>query len=142
MKPVWFGTRLGVVVLRGGIHGQTIVPQLDLGVVLVVVLAVLAGAVILGQKLLGGTGHRSADEHGRQSVPIMGWLGEYYEGTTWLANRHGADDAEIYFDWGQGAPTASLPIDNFSVRWTRSVDFESGYLHFYALSDDARARSG
>lgn len=46
-------------------------------------------------------------------------------------------DAVVDFTWGQGSPHASLPIDNFSVRWTGRVQpqFSETYT-FYTLNDD------
>lgn len=66
-----------------------------------------------------------------------GWRGEYHGN----ANLSGApafvrDDESINFDWGLGAPAASLPVDNFSVRWTRSVAFEAGVYRFRIQADD------
>lgn len=65
------------------------------------------------------------------------WRGEYY------ANRSLSglptvirNDREINFNWGQGAPAANLPADNFSVRWTRSLRFEEGSYRFRARVDD------
>lgn len=65
------------------------------------------------------------------------WRGEYFLGT----NLQGPvqllrNDAEINFNWGQGVPDSSLPADNFSVRWTRSVNFTAGRYRFNALVDD------
>lgn len=55
-----------------------------------------------------------ADSLGR----VRGFTGRYY------ANRHFAGkpvmtrtDSKIDFDWGYGAPTASMPADTFSVVW-------------------------
>lgn len=68
---------------------------------------------------------------------IVNWRGEYFantglSGTPALVR----DDAAIQFNWGQGAPAPNLPADNFSVRWTRSLNFEAGPYRFYARSDD------
>lgn len=69
--------------------------------------------------------------------PPEGWRGEYF------ANRNLAGspavvrtDSQIDFNWGFGAPAPSLPSDNFSVRWTRSVYLEGGTYRFTATSDD------
>ena len=65
------------------------------------------------------------------------WWGEYY-GARWptarpiLARR----DAAINFDWGTGSPDIAVPVDNFSVRWTRTVDFEGGLYKFWVTHDD------
>lgn len=69
--------------------------------------------------------------------PISEWRGEYW------ANKQlsGApalcrNDANIDFDWGSGSPSAALPVDNFSVRWTRTVNFNAGTYRFYLRGDD------
>ncbi len=69
--------------------------------------------------------------------PVAGWKGEYY------ANPHldGSpvvvrDDGTIDFDWGTAAPTAGLPADGFSVRWTRTLAFDLGTYRFTANVDD------
>ncbi len=46
------------------------------------------------------------------------------------------DDAEINFDWGEGAPAAWIPSDNFSVQWTRTLNFTPGLYRFNVRSDD------
>src|SRR5687767_7863144 len=50
------------------------------------------------------------------------WRGSYFANAT-LAGTPALvrDDAAIDFDWGSGAPAPGLPVDNFSVRWTRDV---------------------
>ncbi|MFN8492784.1 MAG: PA14 domain-containing protein [Caldilineaceae bacterium] len=65
------------------------------------------------------------------------WKGEYW------TNRHLSGDPEltrndgdINFNWGDGSPDGSIPDDNFSVRWTRSVDFRRGLYRLYARADD------
>ncbi|RIK42026.1 MAG: hypothetical protein DCC55_10075 [Chloroflexi bacterium] len=66
-----------------------------------------------------------------------GWRGEYF------ANRSLAGspalvrtDGNIDFDWGRGSPDSRIPVDNFSVRWTRSVYFDAGTYRFRVLVDD------
>ncbi len=66
-----------------------------------------------------------------------GWEGRYYAN----AELRGGpalirDDAEINFDWSEGAPADWMPSDNFSVVWTRNVYFTSGYYCFNVRSDD------
>jgi hypothetical protein len=65
------------------------------------------------------------------------WKGEYY------SNRHldGSptvvrNDHDIDFNWGTGSPAPGVPNENFSVRWTRRVDFSSGWYRLMARSDD------
>ena len=66
-----------------------------------------------------------------------GWRGEYFDnrelsGSPVLVR----DDAAIDFDWGTGSPDGSVPADNFSVRWTRSLGATGGTYRFYASCDD------
>jgi hypothetical protein len=71
-------------------------------------------------------------------IPIITeWRGEYYgnvdlSGTPALVRN----DTAIDFDWGTGSPAAGLPADNFSVRWTRTLDFAEGTYRFRAMVDD------
>jgi len=65
------------------------------------------------------------------------WRGEYFANTT-LGGTPALtrNDAQIDFDWGSGGPSAGLPADNFSVRWTRTLSFDAGTYRFRALVDD------
>jgi hypothetical protein len=66
------------------------------------------------------------------------WKGSYY------ANRDLSglpvfqrNDATIDFNWGSDSPRADIPSDNFSVRWTRQLDFTpAGIYRFETVSDD------
>ena len=65
------------------------------------------------------------------------WRGEYYPNR----NLTGApvltrNDTAIDFDWGPGSPGPGVPADNFSVRWTRTLEMEGGSYRFYANADD------
>jgi len=61
------------------------------------------------------------------------WLGEYYPNPylqePWLFTR---ENAEIDFDWGGGSPDSRLSSNNFSVRWTKKLFFDSGDYKFFA----------
>jgi single-stranded DNA-binding protein len=65
------------------------------------------------------------------------WRGEYFFNpnlnSAWALVRN---DPAIDFDWGQGAPAPGLPVDEFSVRWTRKVTFEPGLYRLLARADD------
>ena len=68
---------------------------------------------------------------------FVNWIGEYYSsndlsGSATLCR----DDRDINFDWGYGSPSSVLPSDNFSARWTRSVNFSAGQHTFTVGSDD------
>jgi PA14 domain len=74
-----------------------------------------------------------------QSVPqtFLNWKGEYFPNMT-LGGLPALtrDDAALSFDWGQGAPASGLPVDGFSVRWTRTLNFSAGVYRFSLRSDD------
>ena len=65
------------------------------------------------------------------------WKGEYWPNLTLSGSPTVIrNDAVLAFEWGQGAPGATLPSDNFSVRWTRKVNFDAGTYRFHVLVDD------
>jgi hypothetical protein len=66
------------------------------------------------------------------------WRGEYFN-NTWLSGTPALvrDDAKIDFTWKFSSPHPGLVNnDNFSVRWTRFVQFERGRYRFWARADD------
>ena len=69
--------------------------------------------------------------------PHGDWTGQYYDNK----NLSGSPaltraDAALRFDWGLGSPARGLPADDFSVRWTRDVQFSAGTYSFFAKTDD------
>ncbi|MGC9396463.1 MAG: PA14 domain-containing protein [Anaerolineae bacterium] len=68
---------------------------------------------------------------------LKGWEGRYFDNRDL---RGGPalirDDAGINFDWEQGAPVSWMPSDNFSVQWTRTINFTPGLYRFNTRSDD------
>jgi hypothetical protein len=82
-------------------------------------------------------GQASAHVWWNRQDAFAGWQGRYYDN----AQLRGGpalirDDAEINFDWGEGAPADWMPADNFSVVWTRQVNFSPGYYRLNVQSDD------
>ncbi|MCU1393205.1 MAG: hypothetical protein JWM34_1633 [Ilumatobacteraceae bacterium] len=66
-----------------------------------------------------------------------GWQGEYFANATLTApSTLCRDDAAVNFDWADGSPATGLPVDNFSVRWTRTQAFTAGVYTFNIGSDD------
>ncbi|HSJ54808.1 MAG TPA: PA14 domain-containing protein, partial [Anaerolineae bacterium] len=68
---------------------------------------------------------------------ITDWLGEYFAGrdlagTPLLARN----DTSIDFNWGLGSPAAGVPVDEFSARWTRQLNFREANYRFTVWSDD------
>ncbi|HEY7628652.1 MAG TPA: PA14 domain-containing protein, partial [Ilumatobacteraceae bacterium] len=66
-----------------------------------------------------------------------GWLAEYFNNMTLSGTPTNCrDDATINFDWGTGSPMSGVPVDRFSVRWTRTMNFAAGDYLFTMGSDD------
>ncbi|MCX6047616.1 MAG: PA14 domain-containing protein, partial [Chloroflexi bacterium] len=69
-------------------------------------------------------------------VSIANWRGEYYNNRDLNgAPALGRDDAEIKFDWGNNSPAGGINNDNFSARWTRSLDLAAGRYRFHVTVD-------
>lgn len=49
---------------------------------------------------------------------INGFVGQYYNGTSFDRFAKAQYDPQINFDWGKGRPIPELPEDQFSVRWS------------------------
>ncbi len=65
------------------------------------------------------------------------WRGEYFDNTTLSgAPKFVRDDRAIDFDWGTGSPDPVIPADNFSVRWTRTLNLNAGTYRFFSSTDD------
>ncbi len=45
-------------------------------------------------------------------------------------------EGSINYDWGSGGPGNGIGNDNFSVRWTGSINFSGGNYRFHVKSDD------
>lgn len=65
------------------------------------------------------------------------WLGEFWnnrnlEGPVAMVRWENAID----FNWFGGSPDPRINSDNFSARWTRTINFPAGTYRFYATMDD------
>jgi hypothetical protein len=66
-----------------------------------------------------------------------GWKAEYFANTDLYGKpKITRTDSKIDFDWKRNAPATGLPKDNFSVRWTQTIDFSGGIYRFYLSADD------
>lgn len=65
------------------------------------------------------------------------WRGEYFNNIN-LAGFPALvrDDPAINFNWGNGSPSAFIAADNFSVRWTTTLNVTAGRYRFTVTSDD------
>lgn len=70
-------------------------------------------------------------------IIISDWRGEYYSNISLSgAPALVRNDVVVSFNWGNGAPGPNLPADNFSARWTRSLNFPGGLYRFTVQADD------
>jgi YVTN family beta-propeller protein len=66
-----------------------------------------------------------------------GLLGTYYNGVTLSGTPLLTRIEGVNFSWGNNRPGTGLPADNFSVRWTGTVNVPtSGTYRFRTISDD------
>jgi glucose/arabinose dehydrogenase len=70
-------------------------------------------------------------------TPSGGYSAEYFanpslSGTPAVTRQ----DSAVNFDWGDGSPAPAIPADNFSARWTRSVQVAQGNYAFTVVGDD------
>lgn len=68
---------------------------------------------------------------------VVDWRGEYYSnpnlsGSPMLVRN----DWQVDYVWGTNSPDVSLPNDGFSVRWSRTLDFDPGLYEFHTAVDD------
>ena len=65
------------------------------------------------------------------------WRGEYFNNKT-LSSPAAVirTDSAINFEWGWGSPSHELNADNFSTRWTRTLDVPAGTYRFTMTVDD------
>ncbi len=70
-------------------------------------------------------------------TPSVLWQAEYFDNDQ-LRGKPAVTrvDDKIGFEWGGGAPVAGLPVDHFSVRWTRQAFFYEDNYAFCAMADD------
>lgn len=74
---------------------------------------------------------------GAKPNDIVNWRGEYFNNRTLAGSPTLVrDDANINFNWGAGIPANGLPADNFSVRWSRTINFPAGSYRFTTTADD------
>ena len=73
-----------------------------------------------------------------QNCDANAWCGEYWgnralSGTPAMRRNEGAT---LSFNWNNGGPDPTFPIDGFSTRFRRNVDFACGAYRFYVNTDD------
>ncbi|MCB9151156.1 MAG: hypothetical protein H6641_20550 [Caldilineaceae bacterium] len=65
------------------------------------------------------------------------WRGQYFNNRDLSGDPEAVlDERAIDFDWGYDAPGLGIGRDNFSARWTRSLDLAPGRYRFSMSVDD------
>ncbi|MCB0195037.1 MAG: hypothetical protein KDJ65_24020 [Anaerolineae bacterium] len=65
------------------------------------------------------------------------WKGDYWSNADLIGDvALTRNDPVINFNWGFSSPDSALPADNFSTRWSRTVNFSPGLYRFTAEFDD------
>lgn len=67
---------------------------------------------------------------------INAWKGEYWSGYFNGSPTVCRNDSNLNFDWGRGSPDPRIPSDNFTARWTRTLNFDAGRYRFHLAGDD------
>ena len=71
------------------------------------------------------------------SSATTGWQGAYYTGTDLSGGpKFVRTDRAVNFHWGDESPDTRLNTDEFSVRWTRVINFRGGVYRFSMTADD------
>lgn len=95
-------------------------------------IAVMTLAMVLGSAALPGSSQVAEANPGTQ------WNASYYNNTSLSGSPvlQRVDD-QINFNWGAGSPGGGVNADNFSARWTKTVNFpQSGSWTFRVGADD------
>jgi hypothetical protein len=65
------------------------------------------------------------------------WKGEYWPNREFKGDPALVrNDRSVSFDWNDESPAIGIPDDDFSVRWTRKINFSSGTYRLSLRSDD------
>ncbi len=71
--------------------------------------------------------------------PIDYWDATYYASKDLsgsVAYQTTFTDQYIFKDWGIGSPASGIPVDNWSARFVREINFPGGDYHFHCQHDD------
>jgi hypothetical protein len=73
-----------------------------------------------------------------QPPAVLGaWQGDYFDNKSLEGDPDfERDDAFVYFYWSDAGPGGGFDDTDFSVRWTRVVDFAGGTYRFKVTADD------
>lgn len=74
-----------------------------------------------------------------QVHPYDYWNADYYSSKDLsgsVAYHTTISDQYLFKDWGIGSPGGSVPVDNWSGRFVREINFPGGEYHFHCQHDD------
>jgi hypothetical protein len=94
-------------------------------------LNVPAGQHVLRVEYYEGVGTASINFNFDRVTSYPDWKGDYFN-NQFLSGApvYTRNDVAVSFDWGGTAPAPGVPNQNFSVRWTRTVEFAPGSYRF------------
>jgi hypothetical protein len=71
------------------------------------------------------------------ALVITDWRGEYYANRELQGNPVLVrNDGYVDFNWGEGSPGPTVPVNGFSARWTRIRQVREGTFRFTITADD------
>jgi len=71
------------------------------------------------------------------ALVITDWRGEYFANRELQGNPTVVrNDGYVDFNWGEGSPAPTIPVNGFSARWTRARQFREGTFRFTLIADD------
>ncbi len=90
-----------------------------------------AGQHVLRVEYYEGVGTAYLNFNFDKVTSFPDWKGDYFN-NQFLSGApvYTRNDAAVSFDWSSTAPAPGVPNQNFSVRWTRSVEFAPGSYRF------------
>ena len=90
-----------------------------------------AGSHVVRVEYFEGVGLASINFNVDRVTSFPDWKGEYFANQFLSgAPAFTRNDVAVSFDWGSNAPAPGIPPANFSVRWTRTVNFAGGSYRF------------
>jgi beta-N-acetylglucosaminidase len=64
------------------------------------------------------------------------WIGQYYSNVDLKGSPVIKTHEKLNFDWGSNSPDSGIPVNNFSARFEKTLNFEGGVYHLVGKVDD------
>jgi hypothetical protein len=92
---------------------------------------VAAGQHVVRVEYYEGVGNASINFNFDRVTSFPDWKGDYFNNQFLSGSpTFTRNDVAVSFDWSTTAPAPGVPNSNFSVRWTRNVEFSPGTYRF------------